>query len=307
MRVSAGSVTWIGTIATHCWTQPPFDSGTTTLLLGPAPLPSRSTVHYQFGATSRCSSAAEAVSRCQTMTYSSPDHDHQVSGANCAGYSRQNSPRCWEESARADARRWARLTQARCSNGVWRSLVARFVRDEEVAGSNPVTPTNRVPGQRHTQILDRSLRAASTAAKYSSTSVQDVSKSPQRITCSGRARVGVDLHRDRLVGMPQDSHDHARMHIEVNEQRGGSVPGAMNGQPTHSRGLAARRELPVESARIYRSAITPVKTSDGMSFVCCQISPAASRSPSCCVRLIISAATMFGMGSQAIRCFGFRF
>jgi hypothetical protein len=25
--------------------------------------------------------------------------------------------------------------------GVWRSLVARFVRDEEVAGSNPVTPT----------------------------------------------------------------------------------------------------------------------------------------------------------------------
>jgi hypothetical protein len=26
--------------------------------------------------------------------------------------------------------------------GVWRSLVARFVRDEEVAGSNPVTPTN---------------------------------------------------------------------------------------------------------------------------------------------------------------------
>ena len=29
----------------------------------------------------------------------------------------------------------------RGSNGVWRSLVARLVRDEEVAGSNPVTPT----------------------------------------------------------------------------------------------------------------------------------------------------------------------
>ena len=26
---------------------------------------------------------------------------------------------------------------------VWRSLVARFVRDEEVAGSNPVTSTNK--------------------------------------------------------------------------------------------------------------------------------------------------------------------
>jgi hypothetical protein len=28
------------------------------------------------------------------------------------------------------------------SHGVWRSLVARFVRDEEAAGSNPVTPTS---------------------------------------------------------------------------------------------------------------------------------------------------------------------
>ena len=26
-------------------------------------------------------------------------------------------------------------------NGVWRSLVARFVRDEEAVGSNPATPT----------------------------------------------------------------------------------------------------------------------------------------------------------------------
>jgi hypothetical protein len=30
-------------------------------------------------------------------------------------------------------------------HGVWRSLVARFVRDEEVAGSNPVTPTSVFP------------------------------------------------------------------------------------------------------------------------------------------------------------------
>ncbi len=27
------------------------------------------------------------------------------------------------------------------ASGVWRSLVARFVRDEEVVGSNPATPT----------------------------------------------------------------------------------------------------------------------------------------------------------------------
>ena len=41
----------------------------------------------------------------------------------------------------------ARMKMLRCAPwrsppfGVWRSLVARFVRDEEVAGSNPVTPT----------------------------------------------------------------------------------------------------------------------------------------------------------------------
>jgi hypothetical protein len=32
--------------------------------------------------------------------------------------------------------------------GVWRSLVARFVRDEEVVGSNPATPTRVVAGER---------------------------------------------------------------------------------------------------------------------------------------------------------------
>ena len=30
------------------------------------------------------------------------------------------------------------------SRGVWRSLVARFVRDEEVVGSNPATPTREI-------------------------------------------------------------------------------------------------------------------------------------------------------------------
>ncbi|CUR60637.1 hypothetical protein NOCA280062 [metagenome] len=30
--------------------------------------------------------------------------------------------------------------------GLWRSLVARVVRDDEAAGSNPVSPTDRHPG-----------------------------------------------------------------------------------------------------------------------------------------------------------------
>ena len=33
---------------------------------------------------------------------------------------------------------------ARAASGVWRSLAARFVRDEEAAGSNPATPTTKL-------------------------------------------------------------------------------------------------------------------------------------------------------------------
>ena len=40
-------------------------------------------------------------------------------------------------------RLWSALGRLNSHFGVWRSLVARFVRDEEVAGSIPVTPTNQ--------------------------------------------------------------------------------------------------------------------------------------------------------------------
>jgi hypothetical protein len=56
--------------------------------------------------------------------------------------------------------------------------------------------------------------------------------------------------------MPKDSHDHARMNIEVDEQRCASVPGVMNSEPTNPRSVAARSELPVESAGINWSAVT---------------------------------------------------
>ena len=37
--------------------------------------------------------------------------------------------------------RWVEAMLSPAAHGVWRSLVARFVRDEEVVGSNPATPT----------------------------------------------------------------------------------------------------------------------------------------------------------------------
>lgn len=36
--------------------------------------------------------------------------------------------------------------------GLWRSLVARFVWDEDVAGSNPVSPTNQGQGQASSRV-----------------------------------------------------------------------------------------------------------------------------------------------------------
>jgi hypothetical protein len=92
--------------------------------------------------------------------------------------------------------------------------------------------------------LELRVQQQSTAAK----SDEDVSKSPQRVTCRRRAGVGVDLDRDRLVCMPQDSHDHARMHIEVDEQRCTRVPGIMNSDRTHARGLATNCLLRVRGS-----------------------------------------------------------
>jgi hypothetical protein len=100
--------------------------------------------------------------------------------------------------------------------------------------------------------------------------------------------------------MPQDSHDHARMHIEVNQQRGTCMPGVMNSEPTYSRGVAARRELPVESPGINWGAITTGE--DQRRHVVRLLPDLACSLPfrSCCVRLIVSAAaTMSGIGSQA--------
>ncbi len=89
-----------------------------------------------------------------------------------------------------------------------------LLRDEEVAGSNPVTPTleglvRYIFGFWTGAIGGLQIQQQSTAA----ISVQGISKSPQRLARGGRAGIGVDLHGDCLVCMPKDSHDHARMYI----------------------------------------------------------------------------------------------
>lgn len=55
-------------------------------------------------------------------------------GVGRRGLSRALSPAVWVTGGQV---RYAVVA----SHGVWRSLVACFVRDEEVVGSNPATPT----------------------------------------------------------------------------------------------------------------------------------------------------------------------
>ena len=46
-----------------------------------------------------------------------------------------------DSAAPISSPRWVEAMLSPAAHGVWRSLVARFVRDEEVVGSNPATPT----------------------------------------------------------------------------------------------------------------------------------------------------------------------
>jgi len=70
------------------------------------------------------------------------------------------------------------------------------------------------------------------SCEYSSKVQQLVSASCLEVAAArhggGRAGIGINLHRDRLIGMPKDSHDHARMYIQVDEQGRTCVPRIMD-------------------------------------------------------------------------------
>jgi hypothetical protein len=71
--------------------------------------------------------------------------------------------------------------------GVWRSLVARFVRDEEVAGSNPVTPTVE---RLVRYILGFWIRDVELQVQQQSTAARQCKMSPSRRSAS---RVAAEL------------------------------------------------------------------------------------------------------------------
>jgi hypothetical protein len=96
--------------------------------------------------------------------------------------------------------------------GVWRSLVARFVRDEEAVGSNPATPTNgylgrltrtREPPRVKSTGLD-SFRQLSLGAFYASLADRGMRR-PRLLTA--RVIGGGNTH---LSGRVRRSHSHRR-------------------------------------------------------------------------------------------------
>jgi hypothetical protein len=114
---------------------------------------------------------------------------------------------------------------------VWRSLVARFVRDEEVVGSNPATPT-QVRGLFAIFLSDR-LRAyaAATAAVC-----RCLRLSPSRLSAPRVSSVGmcVHVHRDRDLAVPHAPHRDARVHVERSQQGRAGVPRVMDANGSYA-------------------------------------------------------------------------
>jgi hypothetical protein len=72
---------------------------------------------------------------------------------------------------------------------VWRSLAARFVRDEEAAGSNPATPT-QVKG--HSPMREVALFYA----VQQRLRIELLAQALERLEGLGVGDLGVDVHRD---------------------------------------------------------------------------------------------------------------
>jgi hypothetical protein len=143
------------------------------------------------------------------------------------------------------------------AGGVWRSLAARFVRDEEAAGSNPATPTSSTA----TCDLGRWPFSWRTAVKYSKRLRIDLlAEASERLERLRVRHLGVDVHRHIDLRMPQDSHRHPRFHVQGREQGCARVPDIMDSDLADCRFAAARLEPPVEVPRLERRSGAVVNT-----------------------------------------------
>jgi hypothetical protein len=172
-------------------------------------------------------------------------------------------------------------------------LVARFVRDEEAAGSNPVTPTS---SGAVSATSDRLLSAEYGSEVQQRPSSKGLPQSLERVPSLLGRDLGVDLHRHGEVSVAKDLHRDAWVYVEVSEQRRAGPPSVMHSDPPN-RGLgAAGREHPVDVRGSTGVPSLPVKTKPSA----CQAAPAVSRSVDCRSARSRSAVTHnAGSGSVA--------
>ena len=81
-------------------------------------------------------------------------------------------------------------------------------------------------------------------------------KLPKRGANSDRGHLGVNLHRHGALAVSQDLHRHARMDIERRQHGPARLPGAVHGDPGHSRPHDAAIEAADEVTRFDRRPMT---------------------------------------------------
>ena len=110
----------------------------------------------------------------------------------------------------------------------------RSVRDEEAAGSNPATLTQ----------LTGHLPRRDVAFSYAVQQHLRAKLPPEPLERLERLVVGdlgVDVHRDVDLRVPQDAHGDPRMHVERGQQSGTGMPHIVHGNAANARLDAASR------------------------------------------------------------------
>ena len=127
-----------------------------------------------------------------------------------------------------------------------------LIHTEEVTGSIPVSPTQargrfRLRNRPFVILVQQSRQKSVT---------QPLAKLAERVAGRGRRHLGIDLHRDRNLAVPQDLHGHAGMHVQGGQQRAGDDDSTSLDNP-----LTIRHAFAIEISRIrYKKSSATIHT-----------------------------------------------
>src|SRR5579862_8947121 len=124
-------------------------------------------------------------------------------------------------------------------------------------GGHWFDPSIAHPAQRPVAILQLAVFDARTTPKYSNgLAAQPLPELLERVAGGGRGNLGIDLHRDSNLAVPEDLHRYARMHVEGGQQRTACLAGAVDRDPRHLGLDDAAIEAAVEVSRLQCRAVT---------------------------------------------------